>query len=129
VLPAAARVRTRDDHRLVARTGCRVRRGALVVALAVPPVMPNSADREPRGTVIAGRRVGHAVVRNRVKRRLRELVRARMPALPAGSLLVVRALPGAAAASYGQLGGWMDAGLRSCVAQVPAACGGEGGGE
>jgi ribonuclease P protein component len=117
VLPAAARVHTRHDHRMVAQTGCRVRRGSLVIALAT------DGSSRPRATVIAGRRVGPAVVRNRVKRRLRELVRARLEALDSGSMLVVRALPGSAAADYGQLGSWIDAGLRSCVARSQAGDG------
>jgi ribonuclease P protein component len=111
VLPAAARVRTRSDHRVVAQTGRRVRRGALVLAVAAP-----IRAGQPRAAVIAGRRVGPAVVRNRVKRRLRELIRPRLANLPEGSLLVVRALPGSAAASFDQLGGWLDAGLRTVAA-------------
>lgn len=106
MLPAAARLRTRYDHRVVAKSGRRVRRGALVVALAAA-----NGFGQPRAAVIAGRRVGPAVVRNRVKRRLRELLRCRMTDLPEGSLLVVRALPGAGDASFDQLSGWVDAGL------------------
>lgn len=121
MLPAAARVRTRYDHRLVAQSGCRVRRGSLVISMAFPqaaaPVTGDAAAAQPRATAIAGRRVGDAVTRNRVKRRLRELLRARLPELPADSLLVVRALPGAERASFTQLGGWLDAAVRSCSAQ------------
>jgi ribonuclease P protein component len=75
---------------------------------------------QPRAAVIAGRRVGDAVTRNRVKRRLRELLRARLPEVPAGSLVVVRALPGSDRASFAQLGGWVDAAVRSCLAQSRA---------
>jgi ribonuclease P protein component len=127
VLPAVARVRTRYDHRLVAQTGCRVRRGSLVLSIVLPgaasapSVTATSADdvaaAQPRAAAIAGRRVGDAVTRNRVKRRLRELLRARLAELPAGSLVVVRALPGADRASFAQLGGWVDAAVRSCLAQ------------
>jgi ribonuclease P protein component len=118
VLPAAARVRTRSDHRLVAQTGCRVRRGSLVVSMIVPSATeaPESAGGA-RATAIAGRRVGPAVTRNRVKRRLRELLRVRLPQLPAGSLVVIRALPGAETATYAQLGAWMDAGLSACLSR------------
>jgi ribonuclease P protein component len=123
VLPAAARVRTRYDHTLVAQTGCRVRRGALVFSMVLPEATSTPSDAaaaQSRAGVIAGRRVGDAVTRNRVKRRLRELLRTRLPELPAGSLVVVRALPGADRASFAQLGGWADAGLRSCLAQSRA---------
>ena len=50
--------------------------------------------------------VGSAVVRNRVKRRLRHLVREQLPvlhALPGRPALVVRAQPAAATASYAAL--------------------------
>jgi ribonuclease P protein component len=54
------------------------------------------------------------VVRNRVKRRLRHLCRDRVGGLPTGSLVVVRALPGAAGATYEQLG----SDLTRCLARV-----------
>jgi ribonuclease P protein component len=66
---------------------------------------------QPRGTVVAGRRVGPAVVRNRVKRRLRAALREALPSVPDGSLVVVRALPGAAEATYPTLAGWVRSGL------------------
>ena len=97
---------------LVAKTGCRARRGAVVLALT------GSGQGRPRATVVAGRRVGPAVVRNRVKRRLREHVRTRLETLPEGSLLVVRALPGAADASFAELGAWVESGLQTCVKRV-----------
>ena len=49
------------------------------------------------------------MVRNRVKRRLRHLARARMDHLPPGSHLVVRALPAAASASSRELAADLDA--------------------
>ena len=50
-----------------------------------------------------GKAVGIAVVRNRVKRRLRELFRRRKALVPTGYDLFVRALPASAPASYGTL--------------------------
>ena len=55
--------------------------------------------------------VGGSVVRHAVTRRLRHLVAPRLHRLPAGSTLVVRALPPAAAASSEQLGSDLDAAL------------------
>lgn len=52
--------------------------------------------------------VGTAVVRNRVKRRLRHLMRERLDVVPAGSLVVVRAQPESAGASYRDLAGALD---------------------
>ena len=61
---------------------------------------------------VVSRAVGSAVVRNRTKRRLRHLVRARVDQLPAGSVIVVRAQPAAATASTAALGEAMDVALR-----------------
>jgi ribonuclease P protein component len=55
--------------------------------------------------------VGAAVVRTRVKRRLRHLLTSRVDRLPAGSLLVVRANPPAAGATSAQLGADLDRAL------------------
>lgn len=48
-------------------------------------------------------------MRNKVKRRLRHLMRDRLAELPPGSLVVVRALPGAGDAAYEQLARDLDA--------------------
>jgi ribonuclease P protein component len=53
--------------------------------------------------IITSKRVGGAVVRNRVRRRLRELVRHSLSHFPPGSLIVVIAKPAAAAASFEEL--------------------------
>ena len=50
-----------------------------------------------------GKTVGIAVVRNRVKRRLRELFRRHKALIPEGYDLFVRALPASASASYAAL--------------------------
>jgi ribonuclease P protein component len=52
------------------------------------------------------------VTRNRVRRRLQHLCADRLGALPAGSILVVRALPPAAAADSALLGRELDAALK-----------------
>jgi ribonuclease P protein component len=57
-----------------------------------------------------GKAVGNAVVRNRVKRRLRDLFRRRKTLVPPGYDLFVRAFPGSAVASYKALdAGWCEA--------------------
>ncbi len=63
--------------------------------------------------------IGGAVVRNKVKRRLRHLVRDRLDRLPAGSLVVVRALPGAGDADHDQLARDLDTALQRLLDGVP----------
>ena len=60
-------------------------------------------DAAPKVGLIVSRAVGSAVVRNRVKRRLRELMRRRIAPLPEGCLLVLRAHPAAAGARQADL--------------------------
>ena len=63
----------------------------------------------PRVGVVAGRRIGGAVVRNRAKRRLREaLVRTD---LAAGSSYIVVALSDLARTSFGELVAWVRQGV------------------
>ncbi len=63
--------------------------------------------------------VGNAVTRNTVKRRLRHLAADRLGRLPAGSTVVVRALPQAASASYEQLGRDLDGALAAALKRDP----------
>jgi len=62
--------------------------------------------------------VGGATIRNRVKRRLRHLVLPALDLLPPGSLLVVRALPAAAAAPGVALKADLDAALRRVLSEA-----------
>lgn len=62
---------------------------------------PNALDHD-RFAISTGRNVGTAVVRNRVRRRLREILRARHTDAPARDILVV-CRPAAAAAGYDEL--------------------------
>lgn len=62
---------------------------------------------------MVGRGVGNAVVRNRVRRRLRHLLPDRLPQLPAASLLVVRATPAASRRSGAELAVDLDDALTS----------------
>lgn len=52
---------------------------------------------------IVSKAVGNAVVRSRVRRRLKAIAATRLTDLPRGSDFVIRALPGSAAASWSTL--------------------------
>lgn len=58
---------------------------------------------------IVSKAVGNAVVRNRTKRRLREIMRARLGELRPGDLFVIRALPHAGQADFSVLSAEVDA--------------------
>ncbi|GGF47294.1 ribonuclease P protein component [Marmoricola endophyticus] len=114
MLPRSARLTRSADFGSTVREGERAGSRLLVVHLRPAA----RTDETPRAGFVVSRAVGGAVVRNRVERRLRHLVRDRLAALPAGSLLVVRALPAAAAATSEELGRSLDRGLERVAAAV-----------
>lgn len=104
-------MRSSEDFRRTIRAGKRAARPTLV-AHVVPGVTsdPHGAGHTSVGFVV-NKAVGPAVVRNRVKRRLRHLMRERVASLPDGSRLVIRALPRAAGETYSTLAADLDAAL------------------
>jgi ribonuclease P protein component len=94
------------DFTVVVRSGIRARRGSVVVHQ-----VRDLVDGAARVGLVVGKGVGGSVVRHRVSRRLRAQLAQRLPALPAGSGTVVRALPEAAAATSRQLGSDLDRAL------------------
>lgn len=137
MLPAASKLRRSQDFSTVVRSGHRGGTRHLVVhlyrsthtasvgaasAIAASSVIesvdaatprPGRASTSPRAGFVVSTAVGNSVVRHRVTRRLRPLVNDRLPTLPAGTDLVIRALPAAATASSSQLATDLDAGLRA----------------
>jgi ribonuclease P protein component len=116
VLPAAARLRRRQEFTEVVRRGRRTARGPLVLHLTTPaaPVPAASGPATPgpaQAGFVIGKVVGPAVVRNRLRRRLRHLLRDRLAALPLGTKLVVRARPGAGELSSAELAALLDSAL------------------
>jgi ribonuclease P protein component len=82
----------------------------MVVHLLVPETEhahPGVAT-QPRVGLVVSKAVGPAVTRNKVSRRLRHLARERTGILPPHGMLVVRALPPAALASYDELARELD---------------------
>lgn len=99
MLPSSARMRSPIDFGLTVR-GVRSARPTVVVharRLAPTTSSPSTSTTDhPSVGFVVPKAVGGAVVRNRVKRRLRHLVRSELMRTPAGTQLVVRALPAAA---------------------------------
>jgi len=111
VLPAAHRLTDGDGFRRTVRSGRRAGGRTLVVHLAVDPDPATPSTGGPRIGFVVSRAVGNAVARNRVKRRLRHLAGeqlGRLASLPGSVVLVVRALPAAAGATYAELGADLD---------------------
>ncbi|MEV4915312.1 ribonuclease P protein component [Streptomyces tirandamycinicus] len=115
MLPTDNRLRRREDFATAVRRGRRAGRPLLVVHLRSGSTDPHaSGESAPptRAGFVVSKAVGGAVVRNQVKRRLRHLMRERLSELPPGSLVVVRALPGAGDADHAQLARDLDAALQ-----------------
>ncbi|MGW0464979.1 ribonuclease P protein component [Streptomyces sp. NPDC003027] len=115
MLPTENRLRRREDFATAVRRGRRAGRPLLVVHLrsgSTDPHAPGESAPPTRAGFVVSKAVGGAVVRNQVKRRLRHLVRERLSELPPGSLVVVRALPGAGDADHSQLARDLDAALQ-----------------
>jgi ribonuclease P protein component len=108
VLPAQARLRRRPEFTAVVRSGRRIGRPTMVLHYlndrpALPSGGPVVGAPGPRAGFVVGKAVGNSVVRHRVTRRLRAVVLAELPRLPATADLVVRVRPEAAAATSQQL--------------------------
>ena len=110
MLPAGSRLTRRDEFVAVLRRGLRSGRTRLVVHMHRP-----AADGGPRAGLVVSKAVGGSVVRHRVSRRLRHLLAPRLRELPAGAMLVVRALPPAADATSAELGDDLDSGIRGVL--------------
>ena len=113
MLPAESRMRRQREFSDAVRRGSRSGRTLLTGYLLVPADAAD--DAPPRAGFVVSRAVGPAVVRNRVRRRLRALVREYLSSLPGGSLLVVRAHPQAATARQADLAAELDLVLSTLV--------------
>ena len=116
MLAAARRLRRREEFAAAIRTGRRAGTGSLVVHLKAPTTGSAEPARSDdslvaRAGFVVSKSVGNAVVRNKVRRRLRHLMRVRLEALPAGVDVVVRALPDASSRTYAELESDLDAAL------------------
>jgi ribonuclease P protein component len=96
VEPGVGRIHDRATFEALRRSGCRARRGPVTVTFAA-----SGGPGAPKVAYAVGRRVGGAVVRNRLRRRLRSVVRG-VEGLAPGAYLVGVA-PEAVALSYEDL--------------------------
>jgi ribonuclease P protein component len=123
VLSSAHRLSDGASFREAVRKGRRSGTRTVVVHLAVPDhgviAATGREQQPPRVGFVVSKAVGNAVVRNRVKRRLRHLAREHVSSLPGSAVLVVRALPAAADAASAELGSDLARGM-SRVAGGPA---------
>ncbi|MGA8255865.1 MAG: ribonuclease P protein component [Nocardioides sp.] len=110
MLSAAHRLTDAASFRETTRRGRRASARTLVVHLQTSDV-----GGPARIGFVVSRAVGNSVVRNRVQRRLRHAMRAGLSTLPGASVLVVRALPAAATASYRELETDLQRCLDRCV--------------
>ena len=99
------RLRKRREFEECYATGVRVSgRHIQVFLLDDPSGQPTGAPSRPRLGISVSRRVGNAVTRNRVRRRLREIFRRTRPQLSIGAArLVINARPSCAAAAFSEL--------------------------
>jgi len=105
--PKEARLRRRREFVAVQEQGVKFTADCLL-ALAMKTERPTRV-----GFTVSGK-VGNAVVRNRIRRRLRELYRVRRQALPKGLDLVLIARHNAADADSARLGRALDELLARC---------------
>jgi ribonuclease P protein component len=143
MLAAAQRLRRRGEFAAAIRGGRRAGRGSLVVHVTTGaqgqtgqldltdgPVRAEGTSSPARAGFVVSKAVGGAVTRNKVKRRLRALMRERLVGLPAGTDVVVRAQPSAADCGYPRLGQDLDAALAAALRPGrPGRRGGERGHE
>jgi len=103
-------MRSGEDFRHTIRRGARGAQPTLVTHVLLRSGHPGADGHTSVGFVVS-KAVGSAVERNRVKRQLRHLMRDRVSSLPAGSRVVVRALPAAQGADSSTLAEHLDAAL------------------
>ncbi|HEY9854433.1 MAG TPA: ribonuclease P protein component [Stenomitos sp.] len=99
MLPPGARLRRSSEFRAVFESGKAYPDALVVLHVQALPDRPG----ECQVGFSVSKKVGGAVVRNRVKRRLRAIVAHHLPELIPGHHLVLRARPPAAQAEFGAL--------------------------
>lgn len=96
--PKSARLARASEFQRLRRDGASFHGKFMILS-----VLAQAADGAARVGLITSRRVGNAVHRNAIRRRLREIVRAERPQLVSGVWLVIIARQRAAAAEFTDL--------------------------
>jgi ribonuclease P protein component len=91
------RIRKRADFQRILKEGAKYQAPHFRVS-----IRPNALSYSRLGITV-GRRIGSAVVRNRLKRRIREFFRLNKESLPGSSDLVVMAREGSARLNFWQV--------------------------
>ena len=115
MLAAPHRLRRSADFTLTVRQGARAGRSNLVVHCLLRHV-----DEPVRVGFTVGSTVGNSVVRHRISRQLREIIKPLIASLPAGTTIVVRALPGAAKCDHDALVAELSGGLAAALKKASA---------
>lgn len=101
------RLRKKADLERVFKAGIRFKEGFLLLKIV------NNGLKNGRFGFVVGQKVSKkAVVRNRIKRKLRELLRVRLPKIKKGVDAVIIVLPGAGTKNIQQMEGMVDNLLR-----------------
>ena len=117
MLPKAHRLTRSDDYARVRRTGRSKAHPLLILATT-----PNGGELTRVGIAV-GKKVGTAVVRNRIKRRLRETARARLGRIRTGQDIVLIARRDVATVAQSDLEAAFDQLLRRCGLFANTNCG------
>lgn len=97
--PKSSKIRSSSDFATVRGKGRTAQSSCLRLSCH-----PGSAPSDPsRFGIITSRRTGPAVTRNKIRRRLREIIRAALPDVREGLLVVTVAKPAAGGASFDKL--------------------------
>jgi ribonuclease P protein component len=109
--PKSARLRKRPEFLTLSRTGRKVHSANFVVVTG-----KNERGEIRLGITVSGK-VGNAVVRNRIKRRVREFFRRQRHGFPGGMDVLVIARPSAAALSFHSIADEISRSLMERAAQ------------